>query len=142
VHLAGLPQAAGSGVGAVAAAAVCAQSTSAVAAASGPTQLSSQDPALDSLIDRWLSHKHASTSAPEQNSGANGSGGSGGSRRQQRAAQEVFVAQEWEALLGPVTVTMASLATLEVRHPSYSQTPRNCVCFQVAVSSIDSLCNA
>jgi hypothetical protein len=107
-------------VGAVAAAAVCAQSTSAVAAASGPTQLSSQDPALDSLIDRWLSHKHASTSAPEQYSGANGSGGSSSSRRQQRGAQEVSVAQEWEALLGPVTVTMASLATLEVREPSYS----------------------
>lgn len=107
-------------MGAVAAAAVGAQVTSspsAAAAAGGPSQLSTHDPALDSLIDRWLSHKHASTSAPEQNGSSGGSGSSGSSTRgqQRQQQQELAAQQDWEALLGPVTVTMASLATLEVR---------------------------
>lgn len=94
------------------------QSPCAAVAAGATDQLHSQDPTLDSFIDRWLSNKHASTSAHEQQGGnvdGNGSGSSG--RRQQRQQQQQHkqsLQQEWEALLGPVSVTMNSLATLEV----------------------------
>lgn len=101
--------------GAVAAAAVCAQAASSTVAASGTDQLYSQDPALDTLIDRWLSHKHASTSAPASNGNGNGRGGS--SKRQQRQPDQQVQA-DWEALLGPVTVTLTALATLEVSTPA------------------------
>jgi hypothetical protein len=102
------------------------QSLCAAVAAGGTDQLHSQDPALDSLIDRWLSHKHASTSAPGQ-TGRNGS-----SSRRQQLQQQQSLQQDWEGLLGPVSVTMTSLATLEVCSEAQSQT---LLCWHVGVCS-------
>ena len=103
--------------GSVVVAAVCASpspSATAAVAAGVSNELYNQDPALDSLIDRWLSHKAASTSAPTA-SGSSSSNGSSGSRRQQQGRQpEQALQADWEALLGPVTATMLSLTTLEV----------------------------
>jgi hypothetical protein len=96
------------------------QSPCAAVAAGGTDQLHIQDPALDSLIDRWLSHKHASTSAAGQ-AGGNGNGSSGRRQQRQQQQQQQSPQQEWEALLGPVSATMTSLATLEVSNARHSQ---------------------
>jgi hypothetical protein len=85
---------------------LCAQPPSAAVAASS-TDLCSEDPSLDSLIDRWLSHKQASSSAP-------GTSSSNGSSRRAQREQQPSTQQDWAALLGPVAVTITSLATLEV----------------------------
>eukprot|EP00775_Hariotina_reticulata_P011996 gene11996-12140_t len=81
----------------------------AVAVSADIDVLATADPALDSLIDRWLSHQHASPSAPDS-----GSSGSNGSSSAALPAGSQVLSVQWEALMSPVVITLDSLSTLEV----------------------------
>jgi hypothetical protein len=95
-------------------------------AVSDADTLATSDPALDSLIDRWLSNRQASTSTPNSSSSSsNSSNGSSSSSQllqdsssQEDAAAIISSAQAaalWDSVLGPVSITLDSLSTLEVR---------------------------
>jgi hypothetical protein len=97
-------------------------------AVSDADTLATSDPALDSLLDRWLSNRQASTSAPESSSNGNSSSSSSSGQLLRDSSREganggdgvavissAQAAALWESVLGPVSITLDSLSTLEVR---------------------------
>jgi hypothetical protein len=96
---------------------------------------------LDSLLDRWLSNRQASTSAPDSSSNGSSNSNSSGqllrdsSRQGANGGDDVAVissaqaAALWESVLGPVSITLDSLSTLEVCET------RECIyCYQQVMS--------
>jgi hypothetical protein len=90
-------------------------------AVSDADTLATSDPALDSLIDRWLSNRQASSSAPDSSSSGNGSssfqlvqGSSTADGNGIDVAGSAQAAALWDSVLGPVSITLDSLSTLEV----------------------------
>lgn len=81
------------------------------------------DPALDTLIDCWLSNRLASTSAADnhgssgtsRSTSSNSSSRSGKRSKQQSttAASNQLLSDSLEAVLGPVSSTLGSLASLD-----------------------------
>jgi hypothetical protein len=96
-------------------------------AVSDADTLATSDPALDSLIDRWLSNRQASTSALDSSNSNSSNGSSSSSQLLQGSSRDgasgadgadvissTQAAALWESVLGPVSIALDSLSTLEV----------------------------